>query len=170
MKIYAQPSSLFYVLDSKSWLGLGFLLEKDCMLQYFMNNKNKLIYNQILWRAVDEKHSSFMQIIIKSLTNKGDIIMDWQTDTSISFSLFFHLSFNFQLLRHLDFVTQFPISLSLTSTSFLFARYIYCNMPWEWPPHCGSREGFEHLQSPPQVFGRSDALSFNSMLCTFGFE
>ena len=76
IKVYARPGSWFSVTDSKTWLDLGFSLERDGLLQNFTDEKNQLMCDQVPWRGAHEKHSSFMQIIIESLTREGDIVMD----------------------------------------------------------------------------------------------
>ena len=88
IKVYARPGSRFSVSDSKTWLDLGFSLERDGLLQNFTDKKNQLMRDQVPWRRACEKLSSFMQIIIESLTNEGDIVMDWQAGTGVPPSIF----------------------------------------------------------------------------------
>ena len=88
IKVYTHPGSRFSVTDSKTLLDLGFLLEKDGLLQNFTDKKNQLIRDQVPLRGTREKHSSFMQIIIESLTREGDIVMDWQVGTCVPPSIF----------------------------------------------------------------------------------
>ena len=88
IKIYTCLGSRFSVIDSKIWLDLGFLLERDGLLQNFTNEKNQLMHDQVLWRGAREKHSSIMQIIIESFTKEGDIVMDWQAGTGVPPSIF----------------------------------------------------------------------------------
>ena len=88
IKVYAHLGSRFSITDSKTWLDLGFLLERDGLLQNFTDEKNQLIRDQVPWRGARKKHSSFMQIIIEFLTKEGDIVMDWQAGTSVHPSIF----------------------------------------------------------------------------------
>ena len=88
INFYTRLSSRFSVIDSKTWLELGFSLERDSLLQNFTDEKNQLMHNQVSWRGAREKHSSFMQIIIESLTREGDIVMDWQASIGIPPSIF----------------------------------------------------------------------------------
>ena len=83
IKLYARPGSWFSVTDSKTWLDLGFSLERNGLLQNFTDEKNQLMRDQVPWRGAHEKLSSFMQIIIESLTKEGDIVMDWQASTCV---------------------------------------------------------------------------------------
>ena len=88
IKVYARPGSRFSVTNSKTWLDLGFSLERDGLLQNFMDEKNQLMRDQVQWRGAREKLSSFIQIIIESLTRKGDIDIDWQASTGVPPSIF----------------------------------------------------------------------------------
>ena len=88
IKVYACPGSRFSITDSKTWLDLGFSLERDGLLLNFTDEKNQLMHDQVPWRGAREKHSSFMQIIIESLINEGDIVMDWQAGIGVPPSIF----------------------------------------------------------------------------------
>ena len=88
IKDYTRLGSWFAVTNSKTWIDLGFLLERDGLLQNFIDEKNQLMRDQVPWRGAREKHSSFMQIIIESLTKEGDIVMDWLCGTSVPPSIF----------------------------------------------------------------------------------
>ena len=88
IKVYAHPGSRFSITDSKTWLDLGFSFERDSLLQNFMDEKNQLMRDQVPWRGAHEKQSSFMQIIIESLTKEGDIVMDWQAGIGVLPSIF----------------------------------------------------------------------------------
>ena len=88
IKVYACPGSQFSITDSKTWLDLGFSLEGYGLLQNFTDKKNQLMCDQVPCGGAREKHSSFIQIIIESLTKEGDIVMDWQAGIGVPPSIF----------------------------------------------------------------------------------
>ena len=57
----------------------GYNLQRDGWLNAFTDEKNQAMRNDGLpWRGAREKYHVFFSILLTTLTNKNDVIMDWQ--------------------------------------------------------------------------------------------
>lgn len=68
--------------DKTKWSDVGFSLKKDDMLPNFIDGSNQLKEGDVPWRGARENNTKFLGIIISTLTNEGNIVMDWQCGTS----------------------------------------------------------------------------------------
>ena len=128
-KVLYQGSSkdwLYFVLHNKiKWSDMEFLLKKDGILFNFIDESNQLKKDDVPWTGACEKHTTFFGIIIYTLTNEGNIVMDWQCGTG----LLLHLC-----LPTLDFpfhYVHYSQSSLLLTTSLLFlssASIIACRL------------------------------------------
>ena len=72
------------VLHEKTkWSNIGYSLKMDGMLSNFIDHKNQLMNGDVPWRGARKKHNKFLGIIFSTLTNEGDLIMDWNYGTGI---------------------------------------------------------------------------------------
>ena len=72
------------ILHKKTkWSDMGYLLKMDGILSNFTDDKNQLMDGDVPWRGAREKHNEFLGIILSTLTNKANIVMDWNCGTSI---------------------------------------------------------------------------------------
>jgi hypothetical protein len=80
----------------------GYNLKRDGWLNSFTDLKNQSVRDDgVPWRGAREKRPEFFSIIFSALTDKDDIILDWQCGVGSSFfSCFSH----FFLLRVFDFI------------------------------------------------------------------
>ena len=57
----------------------GYYLQRDGWLNAFTDEKSQTMRSDgIPWRGAREKHQVFFSIIFANLTDKNDVIMDWQ--------------------------------------------------------------------------------------------
>ena len=87
---------------------MGYNLKRDGWLNSFVDVQNQCVREDgVPWRGAREKRPEFFSILFSALTDKDDIVMDWQCGVGMLFmSLFFILgSFYFS---HFPFL---PISL-----------------------------------------------------------
>lgn len=76
--------SRFSVRESKKWVDMGFSIKKDGMLSNFTDDTNQLMNGDKPWRGAREKNDHFLSIIFDTITQEGDIVMDWHASTGIS--------------------------------------------------------------------------------------
>ena len=57
----------------------GYNLQRDGWLNVFTDEKSQAMRSVgVPWRDAREKHHVFFSIFLATLTNKNDVIMDWQ--------------------------------------------------------------------------------------------
>ena len=57
----------------------GYNLQRDGWLNVFTDEKSQVMRNDgVLWRGARVKHHVFFSILLATLTDKNDVIMDWQ--------------------------------------------------------------------------------------------
>jgi hypothetical protein len=75
---------------------MGYNLQRDGWLNSFTDEKNQAMKEDgVPWRGAREKRHEFYSILFSALTDKDDIVMDWQCGLGLfSTSLIFNLSFS----------------------------------------------------------------------------
>ena len=64
----------------------GYNLQRYGWLNAFTDEKSQAMHNDgVPWRGAREKHHVFFSILLLSLTNKNDVIMDWQCGVGTRF-------------------------------------------------------------------------------------
>jgi len=73
---------------------MGYSLKRDGWLNSFVDVSNQSMRGDgVPWRGAREKRSEFFSILFSALTDKDDIIMDWQCGVGVFFISFFsHIS------------------------------------------------------------------------------
>lgn len=73
----------------------GYNLKRDGWLNSFVDANNQSMREDgVPWRGAREKRADFFSILFSALTDKDDIILDWQCGVGMSLiSLFFFLIF-----------------------------------------------------------------------------
>jgi hypothetical protein len=57
----------------------GYNLQRDGWLNTFTDEKSQAMRSDgVPWRGAREKHHVFFSILLATLTDKNDVIMDWQ--------------------------------------------------------------------------------------------
>ena len=57
----------------------GYNLQRDGWLNAFTDEKSQAMRSDgVPWRGAREKHHVFFSILLATLTDKNDVIMDWQ--------------------------------------------------------------------------------------------
>jgi hypothetical protein len=78
---------------------MGYNLKRNGWFNSFMDLKNQSMRDDgVPWRGAREKRPKFFSILLSALTDKDDIILDWQCGVGIFFHLFcfdFFISFVF---------------------------------------------------------------------------
>lgn len=66
----------------------GYHLQRDGWLNSFTEeNSQAMRENGVPWRGAREKRPEFFSILISTLTDKNDIVMDWQAGTGLYFTI-----------------------------------------------------------------------------------
>lgn len=123
---------------------MGYNLQKDGWLNSFTDEKNQALSEDgVPWRGAREKRHEFYSILFSALTDKDDIVMDWQCGLGL-FSTFLFLIF------------YYFISLCYTFLQFgskCFRWFHYC-VSCTSAPYCSSRGRFGHFQRIPPPHAR----------------
>jgi hypothetical protein len=88
---------------------MGYNFKRDDWLNSFTNVKNQSVRDdEVPWRGTREKRPKFFSIFFSALTDKDNIIFDWQCDvgsilTFLSFHALVLLCFN---LFHILFISR----------------------------------------------------------------
>ena len=74
---------------------MGYNLKRDVWLNSFVDDQNQCVREDgVPWRDAREKRPEFFSILFSALTDKDDIVMDWQCSVGMFLiSLFFILVF-----------------------------------------------------------------------------
>jgi hypothetical protein len=75
---------------------MGYNLKRDGWLNNFTDSKNQFVkVDGVPWKNAREKRPEFFSILFSALTDKDDIILDWQCGVGLFFfsSFFSFLSF-----------------------------------------------------------------------------
>ena len=91
IKVFTRLGSRFSIRESKKWVDLGFSIKKDGMLTNFTDETNQLMNGDKPWRGAREKNDHFLSIIFDTITQEGDIVMDWHASTGIPYLISFFL-------------------------------------------------------------------------------
>ena len=97
----------------------GYNLQRDGWLNVFTDEKSQAMRNNgIPWRGAREKHHVFFSILLSILTDKNDVIIEYQCGVG---TIFFqhHLYFEFSVI--------FVSLVSILFTSLCF-RWFDCSM------------------------------------------
>jgi hypothetical protein len=111
IKVFVRNVSVLNV-QSSDFEDMGYNLKRDGWLNSFTDVKNQSIRDdEVPWRGAREKRPEFFSILFSALTDKDDIIFDWQCDvgsilTILSFHALVLLCFN--LFHILLFSRAFP--------------------------------------------------------------
>ena len=88
---------------------MGYNLKRDGWLNSFTDEMNQSIREDgVPWRVAREKLPEFFSIIFSALTDKDDIIMDWQCDLGSVFLLLFFSCFCFLMFSFFIYSFNFP--------------------------------------------------------------
>ena len=142
IKVYARLGSWFSVTNSKTWLDLGFSLERNGLLQNFTEEKYQLMRDQVPWRgAVRSTPASCRSLLSPLLVRE---ILSWTGNLAQVSPLLFSYEFIFQLVSSfLSILHAFIFySFLLICIPFPYVRLIHLGLSWKRPPHCRSRERF----------------------------
>jgi hypothetical protein len=128
---------------------MGYNLKRDGWLNSFVDVQNQAVReNGVPWRGAREKRPEFFSILFFALSDKDDIVMDWQCGLGMFLmSLFFILVFflvsffSTCLIFHLF---RFPHFCAIGCTR----RFRDC-VPLHSTPYCGFGVGHRHLQVRP---------------------
>jgi hypothetical protein len=75
---------------TSDFLDMGYNLKRYGWLNSFADVKNQSIMDdRVLWRGTREKRPEFFSIIFSALTDKDDIIPDWQCGVGSILTFFF---------------------------------------------------------------------------------
>src|SRR5450631_1309456 len=78
---------------------MSYNLKRDGWLNSFADAKNQSMREDgVPWRGAREKRPEFFSIIFSALTDKDDIIMDWQCSLGLFFFSLFLMTFFFIVL------------------------------------------------------------------------
>lgn len=108
---------------------MGYSLKRDGWLNSFVDAKNQSMRGDGMpWRGAREKRSEFFSILFSALTDKDDIIMDWQCGVGVFFtSLFSDFSFVFNGVSIVwFFILHFSRILTLLHLFVLGGSIIAC--------------------------------------------
>jgi hypothetical protein len=137
-----------YVLNVRTseFEDMGYSLKRDGWLNNFVDVKNQSLRGDgVPWRGAREKRSEFFSIFFSALTDKDDIIMDWQCGVGVFF-IFLFVDFSFVLL--FTFFIFHLFSYPYLSAIGCTRRFRRC-MPLHSMPYCGVGVGHRHLQVHP---------------------
>ena len=76
--------AVIIVKESKRFQDLGFYLSRHSFIWNFTDEVDQMMRGNVPWRGPWEKHQSFYQMLIEAFTKEGDIVMNWQANTSNS--------------------------------------------------------------------------------------
>lgn len=92
------------------------LPEETLLVQNQVVPLSQAMRGTLPWRGAKEKHPDFLQSIIESLTDEGDIVFDWTASIGMNFTLrlpyyviilkIMHLHFHLQVLPYM--LVEFP--------------------------------------------------------------
>ena len=94
------------------FMDMGYNLKRDGWLNSFTDLKNQSVrVDGVPWRGAREKRPDFFSILFTALTDKDDIIMDWQCGVGSFFFSNFSLFFLFVFLDFIcnRFLIHFPM-------------------------------------------------------------
>ena len=78
IKVLVRANSVLKVRPEAA-LEYGYHLQRDGWLNAFTDEKTQTMRSDgIPWRGAREKHQAFYSIIFSTLTDKNDVVMDWQ--------------------------------------------------------------------------------------------
>ena len=98
---------------------MGYNLKRDGWLNSFVDAKNQSMREDgVPWRGAREKRPDFFSILFSALTDKDDIILDWQCGVGM-ISDFLSISYFFIL-----FLCFLLVSFSFRSHFLTFAHFI----------------------------------------------
>src|SRR5450631_1644576 len=102
IKVLVRNESVLHVRTS-DFEDMGYNLKRDGWLNSFADAKNQSMREDgVPWRGAREKRPEFFSILFSALTDKDDIIMDWQCGLGwFFFSLFLMTLFFIVLLSFL---------------------------------------------------------------------
>jgi hypothetical protein len=117
---------------------MGYSLKRDGWMNTFIDVNNQSMRGDgVPWRGAREKRSEFFSIFFSALTDKDDIIMDWQCGVGVFFtSLFSDFSF---VLNGGFIVWLFILHLFSHSylAAFVYTRRLHRCLPFHPTPYCG---------------------------------
>ena len=136
---------------------MGYNLKRDGWLNSFTDVKNQSVRDDgVPWRGAREKRPEFFSMFFSALTDKDDILLDWQCGVGLFFTSLFFISL---------FVTFYFLWISFVAHSFpyphLFAfccsrKFHHC-LPLHSTPYCGA--WIEHwclqVHPPPHSWART---------------
>ena len=89
----------------------GYNLQRDGWLNAFTDEKSQAMRSDVIpWRGAREKHHVFFSILLATLTDKNDVIMDWQYGVGTHSLYFPYFEFYF-IFSSLVSVLTFYLSL-----------------------------------------------------------
>jgi hypothetical protein len=116
IKVLVHNESVLSVRTSE-FEAMGYSLKRDSWLNSFVDvNNQSMRRDGVPWRGAREKRPEFYSILFSALTDKNDIIMDWQCGIGVFFvSLLHHFSF---LLSDFFIFCFFQFPLVVVSLTF----------------------------------------------------
>jgi hypothetical protein len=88
---------------------MGYNFKRDSWLNSFTDLKNQSMRDDgVPWRGAREKRPEFFSIFFSALTDKNDIILDWQCGVGLFFFYSFFPFFCFDILN--SFVFGCPLN------------------------------------------------------------
>ena len=118
-KVLARNESVLNVRTS-DFEDMSYNLKRDGWLNNFTDVKNQSMRdNGVPWRCAREKRPEFFSIIFSALTDKDDIVLDWQCGVGSFFISLFLMYLFSDVLNSLVFVS-FPIHFLIITFSHLF--------------------------------------------------
>jgi hypothetical protein len=85
IKVLVPFGTSLTVYEATEFSKLGFSVEKDSLLHNFTDEDTQLLKDgTVAWRGAREKHKEFLSIIIHTLTQRHDIVLDWHAATGFS--------------------------------------------------------------------------------------
>ena len=99
---------------------MGYNLKRDGYLNSFVDANNQSMREDgVPWRGAREKRADFYSILFSALTDKDDIIMDWQCGVGM-FSIFF----DFIFISFYLFVFYLLVSFSIHTRILTFTQLV----------------------------------------------
>jgi len=108
---------------------MGYNLKRDGWLNSFVDvNNQSMREDGVPWRGPREKRADFFTILFSALTDKDDIVMDWQCGVGMLFMSLFFILFFLALLFLFVLVSFFfhPRILTYTQLVVLGGSVIAC--------------------------------------------
>ena len=116
IKVLVRNRSVLNVQTS-NFEDMGYNLKRDGWLNNFTDVKNQSVREDgVPWRGARGKHPEFFSILFSALTDKDDILLDWQCGIGLFFTSLFFISL---------FFTFYFLWISFVAIHFLILTYSY---------------------------------------------